>query len=114
LRTGSFLSGFGRAATVNAGAFRFTIRFPAASVDSGMQSAPHLELMIFARGLLKPLVTRIYFDGDAHNGRDAVLMSVPVARRATLLARKKVDVNSETWDFDVHLQGNDETVFFEF
>lgn len=114
LTNGSSLSGFGRADTVNAGAFRFTTRYPAASVDSGMQSAPHLELMIFARGLLKPLVTRIYFDGDADNALDAVLNSAPTSRRATLLAKKIADVNNETWEFDVRLQGKDETVFFEF
>ena len=112
--SGSVFTGFGRAATVNEGAFRFTTRYPAARADAGMHSAPHLELMIFARGLLKPLVTRIYFDGDANNARDAVLNAVPAARRSTLLAKRATGADNESWTFNVCLQGKDETVFFEF
>ena len=113
LRTGSSLSGFGRAATVNEGAFRFSTQYPVAGTDAGLQSAPHLELMIFARGLLKPLVTRIYFDGDPNNARDVILNAVPAARRATLLAIRDAGTSDESWRFDVRLQGKEETVFFD-
>ena len=49
--------------------------------------APHLNLMIFARGLLKQLYTRIYFDGESSNASDPILALVPENRRCTLMAR---------------------------
>jgi protocatechuate 3,4-dioxygenase alpha subunit len=65
---------------------------------------------VLGRGILKRLVTRIYFENEPSNAEDPVLALVPEARRSTLLARQDRD----TWRFDVRLQGEAETVFFEF
>ena len=106
--------GFGRVPTDDDGRFRFTTikpgRVPAP--DGGLQ-APHINVTIFMRGLLKHLTTRIYFDGDPANPEDAVLQGVPAARRATLLARA-ADGNAQALHWDVRLQGEGETVFFEY
>jgi protocatechuate 3,4-dioxygenase alpha subunit len=73
--------------------------------------APHLNVVIFMRGLLKQLMTRMYFPDDAANGSDPVLALVPAERRSTLIARKTGDGALE---WNVILQGRDETVFFDF
>ena len=100
--------GFGRLPTGEDGACCFeTIRPGAASTDD----APHVTLCLFMRGLLRHLVTRVYFDGDPALDRDAVLALVPAERRSTLVARRGADAT--TWDFVVHLQGTQETVFFD-
>jgi protocatechuate 3,4-dioxygenase alpha subunit len=78
---------------------------PKPRVTSG---APHLELTIFARGLLRQLATRIYFPEDAANAADPVLARVDPARRGSLIARR----DGDALRFDVHLQGPAETVFF--
>jgi protocatechuate 3,4-dioxygenase, alpha subunit len=71
--------------------------------------APHLNVTVFARGLLKQVQTRMYFpDEEEANARDDVLELVPAERRTTLVARP----NGTGLRFDVHLQGPDETVFF--
>lgn len=115
LRAVSRFTGFGRAATDATGTFHFTTIYPGAMrARDGSGEAPHLDLMVFARGLLKPLVTRIYFAGDARNAHDAVLAQIPAHRRSTLEARLDSDGNGEIWRFDVRLQGKDETVFFDF
>jgi protocatechuate 3,4-dioxygenase alpha subunit len=63
-----------------------------------------------ARGLLKRLVTRIYFeDGEGLND-DPILNLVPAERRATLIASRE---NPQNYRFDIHLQGDTETVFFD-
>jgi protocatechuate 3,4-dioxygenase alpha subunit len=67
---------------------------------------------IFARGLLRQLHTRIYFEGDPALEHDAVLARVPEPRRRTLLARPDPE-RPGLWLFDVRLQGDDETVFFD-
>jgi len=105
-------TGFGRAATDDAGAFRFTTIKPTALPGPGnSQQAPHLALTIMARGLLFHLSTRIYFAGEPANENDPVLALIDdPARRATLLAQ---ETSPETWHMDVVLQGSAETVFFE-
>ena len=65
---------------------------------------------MFARGLLKHLHTRVYFEGDAANADDAVLSKVPVERRETLIAHA---AGADTWHFEIHLCGDRETVFFD-
>ncbi len=114
-RSGMQFTGFGRASTQVGGKFRFTTIYPGAvpGPDGEMQ-APHIELMVFARGLLKPLLTRLYFAGNAGNSRDPVLAQVPAGRRHTLEARREVGEGPAVWRFDVRLQGRDETVFFDF
>ena len=80
-------------------------------VPAGDGSAPHLDVSVFARGLLQRLVTRIYFpDEAAANLTDPVLTLVPDHRRRTLVARP----GSGGLRFDVHFQGPDETVFFAY
>jgi protocatechuate 3,4-dioxygenase, alpha subunit len=72
----------------------------------------HLNLCIFARGLLRQIYTRIYFDGDPALPADRVLALVPEDRRQTLVARADPHIPGR-WRFDVHLQGPQETVFFD-
>ena len=104
--------GYGRSLTDNAGAFRFrTIKPGRVPGPDGKLQAPHLNMTIFMRGLLKQLVTRMYFPDDAANADDAVLALVPAERRATLVAKKKGDGLLE---WNVILQGRNETVFFDF
>jgi protocatechuate 3,4-dioxygenase alpha subunit len=101
-------SGFGRLATSEEGICCFdTIRPGATATDH----APHVTLCLFMRGLLRHLVTRVYFEGDPALERDAILALVPAARRSTLLAKPAGD--GATWDFVVRLQGKGETVFFD-
>lgn len=110
---GKSLSGFGRVPTNEQGEFSFvTIQPGCVPGHDGKQQAPHLNISIFMRGLLRRLVTRMYFRDDPANEADAVLASVPLQRRATLIARKaENDENALNWD--IHLQGGQETVFFE-
>ena len=63
------------------------------------------------RGLLKQLSTRVYFPGESANAQDLVLKLVPAARRATLIARRK---SKGVLEWNIVLQGKDETVFFDF
>ena len=101
-------TGFGRLGTSAEGLCCFeTIRPGAGRPDE----APHVTLCVFMRGLLRHLVTRVYFDGDPALDRDAILALVPAGRRGTLLARSAGDGLS--WDFVVRLQGDRETVFFD-
>lgn len=103
--------GFGRLATDAEGACTFDTVRPGRTPDGrGGCQASHIDVSIFARGLLGRVVTRVYFEGDPALVEDAVLKLVPEARRATLLARLDA---GEQWNFDIHLQGDHETVFFE-
>jgi protocatechuate 3,4-dioxygenase alpha subunit len=103
---------FGRCATDAEGRYRFlTVKPSGSSVRGAPAEAPHLNVSVFARGLLDRLVTRIYFpDEEASNAADPVLsMIADPGARATLLARSEPG----SLRFDIHLQGKDETVFFE-
>lgn len=103
--------GYGRSLTDDAGAFRFrTIRPGRVPGPQGKLQAPHLLVTIFMRGLLKQLVTRIYFPDEPANADDPVLALVPAERRGTLIARRQGD----TLEWNIVLQGRDETVFFDF
>ena len=78
------------------------------------ETAPHINVTIFMRGLLLHVFTRIYFsDEDRSNSADAVLSAVPVDRQKTLIAEKVAGVTPATYVFDVFLQGENETVFFD-
>src|SRR6185503_18541717 len=80
-------SGFGRTGTDAAGLFRFhTIKPGAVPAPAGGLQAPHILVGVFARGLLRRLVTRIYFADEPANAEDPVLALVPAARRGTLMA----------------------------
>jgi protocatechuate 3,4-dioxygenase, alpha subunit len=74
--------------------------------------APHVNLMIFARGLLKQLFTRIYFADEPSNASDPVLALVPEDRRDTLMAHPNAD-DPGVWDFNIRLCADCETVFFD-
>jgi len=105
--------GYGRMATGDDGSCEFqTIKPGRVPGPDNTVQAPHLNLAVFARGMLKQLYTRIYFLGDAANQEDPILAMVPAERRATLMARPDV-ARPGTWAFDVHLFGEHETVFFD-
>jgi len=77
---------------------------------NGQLQAPHIDVTLFARGMLNRVVTRIYFADEAEaNAQDQVLATVPADRRNTLLAQPTED----GYSFDIHLQGPGETVFFD-
>jgi protocatechuate 3,4-dioxygenase alpha subunit len=103
--------GFGRIATDDAGRFAFSTVFPGrVPGPDGALQAPHLVAGILARGVLTRLVTRMYFDDEPSNGDDYVLALVPAERRSTLVARP---VAPDRYRFDIVLQGDNETVFFD-
>lgn len=105
--------GFGRMGTDANGMLEFqTIKPGRAPGPDNRLQAPHLNVSIFARGLLKRLPTRIYFAGDPANDEDFVLSLVPKERRKTLLAQPDPS-RPGFWRFDVLLQGEQETVFFD-
>jgi protocatechuate 3,4-dioxygenase alpha subunit len=107
--------GFGRTATSPEGRFRLrTVKpGPVPGRDDALQ-APHINVSIFARGLLKRLVTRIYFPDEPLNEADPLLSALPSGRRATLIARVvKGDEAERVLHFDIVLQGDDETVFLD-
>ena len=102
--------GFGRCRTDSEGAFSFATSKPGATpAPGGRMQAPHLNVTVFARGLLRHLVTRMYFPDETEaNATDPVLNLVEPARRETLIAKTCGGV----LHFDVRLQGERETVFF--
>jgi protocatechuate 3,4-dioxygenase alpha subunit len=106
-------SGFGRLATSDDGSCTFeTIRPGRVPGPNGKLQAPHINLSIFARGLLKQLSTRVYFAGDSDNAQDPVLERVPEIRRATLLAQPDPS-HPSAWILEIRLRGENETVFFD-
>jgi protocatechuate 3,4-dioxygenase, alpha subunit len=105
--------GFGRLATDANGCCVFETVHPGPVPDGrGGCQAPHLNLTIFARGLLGRLSTRVYFAGDPGLADDPVLALVPGEHRSTLLARRDPAQRNQ-WNFDIHMQGEHETVFFD-
>ncbi|GGC86243.1 protocatechuate 3,4-dioxygenase subunit alpha [Tersicoccus solisilvae] len=109
LRDGYTFTGFGRAAVDNAGNYTFTTVNPGPTEEG---AAPFIAMTVFARGLLNRLFTRIYLPEDtAALDADRLLASLPADRRATLVAEREAD---GALRFDVHLQGEGETVFLAF
>jgi protocatechuate 3,4-dioxygenase, alpha subunit len=106
-------SGYGRVPTDDNGQFRFTTIKPGSVPGpGGKPQAPHLVVSVFMRGLLKRLVTRIYFPDEATNNSDLLLSLVEPARRPTLIA-KKMQGRDALLQWNVVLQGSEETVFFD-
>jgi protocatechuate 3,4-dioxygenase alpha subunit len=108
--------GFGRSPTDAAGRYRIvTVRPGALPGPDGGTEAPHLDVSVFARGLLDRLVTRIYFaDESAANAADPVLAAIGDPQRAaTLLAGAELGGPPGAFRFDIRLQGGRETVFFD-
>ncbi|MCB1748993.1 MAG: protocatechuate 3,4-dioxygenase subunit alpha [Gammaproteobacteria bacterium] len=107
---GDAFRGAGRCGVDADGGFVFETVKPGAFSDADGAHAPHLNLIVFARGLLTHLYTRVYFEDEAAaNAADPVLGLVPADRRATLVARREGD----HYRFDLRLQGAGETVFFD-
>ena len=105
--------GFGRMGTGEDGSCEFeTIKPGRVPGPRNVPQAPHLNVAVFARGMLKQLHTRIYFAGDPANQEDPVLALVPVDRRETLMAHRD-SARPVVWRFDLLLQGEHETVFFD-
>lgn len=102
--------GFGRSATDADGRYEFTIVKPAGVPTSdGSAQAPHVAMSVFARGMLRRVVTRVYFEDSPENASDPLLSSVDPSRSATLVATR----DEGGYRFDVRLQGADETVFLD-
>jgi protocatechuate 3,4-dioxygenase alpha subunit len=108
--TGGPFIGFGRSATSNDGEFRFRSILPGRVPGPGNSlQASHIAVGVMARGILKRLVTRIYFPDGEGLDTDPILELVPAERRDTLIARKQPG----GYRFDIILQGAGETVFFD-
>jgi protocatechuate 3,4-dioxygenase alpha subunit len=105
--------GFGRVGTGTDPENRFffdTIK-PGAVDD---EQAPHVNVIVFMRGMLVHAFTRIYFSDEAEaNGKDPVLQSVPQERRGTLIAQREETPGGLVYRFDIHMQGDKETVFLD-
>jgi protocatechuate 3,4-dioxygenase alpha subunit len=107
------LSGFGRMASGEDGSCEFETVRPGSMPDgAGGHQAAHINVCLFARGLLRQLHTRIYFAGDPSLAEDPVLALVPADRRATLVAHPDA-ICAGRWLFHLRLQGPQETVFFD-
>ena len=105
-------NGFIRVATGEEGQFQFTALMPVGLEIEGQEHAPHFTILLFMRGLVRQLVTRLYFPLEARTAQDAVLQLVPAERRATLVAKPVSGADNQLL-WDIHLQGEQETVFFE-
>jgi protocatechuate 3,4-dioxygenase alpha subunit len=102
--------GFGRSPTDQEGRWSVWTVIPGPlPTPDGETEAPHLDVSVFARGLLDRVVTRIYFPGQPANATDPVLAAVDPGRRDTLIARGE----DGGMHFDIRLQGEHETVFFD-
>ena len=105
--------GYGRVPVTAQGVFRFaTIKPGPVPGPKGKEQAPHLVISVFMRGVLRRLVTRIYFADDPRNTADSILNLVEPSRRSTLIAKKTAGAPG-TLEWNVVLQGPDETVFFD-
>jgi protocatechuate 3,4-dioxygenase alpha subunit len=104
---------FGRMPTNEHGCCEFqTIRPVAAPSNAAVRQAPHIDVCLFARGLLRHLHTRIYFSDDPLIAGDSTFALLPEDGRTTLLARPDGETAGR-WTFDLRLQGAHETVFFD-
>ena len=107
--------GFGRAGTSNKEleySFK-TIKPGPAPWEGEEKQAPHINMRVFARGMLLHLITRVYFSDEAANEKDPLLNSVedPERRKTLIAVREEID-DAPTYRMDIHLQGDGETVFF--
>lgn len=75
--------------------------------------APHIVIAVYARGMLRQSYSRIYFADEDLNGEDGILALVPAERRDTLIAQKSTRDGRTIYTFDIRMQGEAETVFFE-
>ena len=102
--------GFRRVATDPEGCYAVRIRSPVPTLlEDGRMQAPHIMVLVFARGLLRHLTSRLYLEDAAGNKTDPVLLDIPAERRGTLIAKVQ---GADAYWWDVVLQGDNETVFF--
>lgn len=106
--------GFGRISTDDQGRFRFTTVKPGRvpGLPGRAEQAPHLMILVGMRGLLRHLMTRMYFPDDPANAGDHVLNLVEAGRRDTLIARR-VPGKEDLLEWNLATQGDAETVFFD-
>jgi protocatechuate 3,4-dioxygenase alpha subunit len=113
-RPNAKFTGFGRSATDKDGIYSFdTVKPGAVPGPNGKPQAPHVVVCIFSRGMLRQIYTRLYFSDEAANGADAILNVVPADRRGTLIAHKEPGGAVPLYRFDIRVQGDNETVFFD-
>ena len=113
-RPNAKFTGFGRSATDKQGIFSFdTIKPGAVAGANGKTQAPHIVFCIFSRGMLRQVYTRLYFSDEAANANDPILSLVPADRRGTLIAHKQPGGDVPVYRFDIRVQGDNETVFFD-
>jgi protocatechuate 3,4-dioxygenase alpha subunit len=113
-RPNAKFTGFGRSATDKDGVYSFdTIKPGVVPGPGGKPQAPHIVVCIFSRGMLRQIYTRLYFSDDAANAADPILALVPADRRGTLLAHKEMRGALPVYRFDIRVQGDNETVFFD-
>lgn len=106
--------GFGRSATDKDGFYSFdTIKPGAVPGPNGKPQAPHIVFCIYSRGMLRQVYTRLYFADEPANGADSILALVPTDRRGTLIAHKTMKGDLPVYRFDIRVQGENETVFFQ-
>ncbi|MBD0288925.1 MAG: protocatechuate 3,4-dioxygenase subunit alpha [Flavisolibacter sp.] len=105
-------TGFGRLGTGTDAKHRFV--FTTIKPGSVAGQAPHINVILFMRGSLHQLYTRLYFSDEVEaNGKDELLDVIPEERRTTLIAQKKKYAGGVAYHFDIHMQGENETVFFD-
>jgi len=105
--------GWGRCPTSQDGVYRFqTVRPGPVPGPGNTLQAPHINVIVFARGMLRHLTTRVYFEGEALNADDPILARVTDTKRRETLIAKKQNGGSAVYRFDIVLQGANETVFF--
>lgn len=107
--------GWGRCGTNEHGEYSFETIKPGGVPGAGESvQAPHINVCVFARGMLLHAYTRIYFSDETANGTDPVLSSIKnKARRGTLIAAREESNGKTVYRFDIRLQGENETVFFD-
>ena len=105
--------GFGRCGTGTDPEHRFAFEtIKPGPIGDGQ--APHVNLIVFMRGMLTHVYTRIYFADEAEaNAADPVLASIEEARRGTLIAARETPPAGTVYRLDLRMQGPDETVFFD-
>ena len=113
-RSNALFKGFGRSATDKEGVYAFdTIKPGPVPGPNGANQAPHIVVCIYSRGMLRQVYTRLYFPDEAANAADPILALVPAERRGTLIAHKEMRGEQPVYRFDIRVQGDNETVFFD-
>ena len=104
-------TGFGRMGTGTQPGSRFT--FTTVKPGAIGNQAPHINVILFMRGSLLHVYTRIYFEDEKSNEKDPILNLVPQTRRNTLIAKRSPRTDITEYRFDIHMQGENETVFLD-